>query len=160
MARLSKEAWGKPTLQTNEVEVPELGGTVLVRELPASFVAEINQHIQLKQIGREQISSIDLPTMERQKFAYGVIDDDGNQLFTEEEAGEIASNHGRAYKIVLDAIDELSEINEEGAEKAKARFPGGGVRQNGSVVSDPAPDGDGGSDLRVRTGARTENEPV
>lgn len=158
MARLSKEAWGKPTLKTKEVEVSELGGSVLVRELPASFVADINQHIQLKQIGREQISSVDLRTMERQKFAYGVIDDESNQLFSEEEAGEVATKHGHAFRVVLDAIDELSEIDEEGVDKEEARFPSGGVRENGRAVSDSKADGGSGPDLRVRAGTGTRDE--
>lgn len=143
MARLSKEAWAKPSLKTKEVEVEELGGSVLVRELPASFSADINQHIQLKQIGREQISSVDLKTMERLKFAHGVVDDAGNQVFSEDEAGEIAENHGRAFKVVLEAIDELSEINAEGIEAEEARFPGSGVRQNGKPVSDEETVGSG-----------------
>ena len=153
MTRLSKEAWAKPTLKTDEVEVEELGGSVLVRELPASFAADLNQYIQMKQVGREQISSVDSRTMERLKFAYGVIDDSGEPLFTEAEAGDIATKHGRAFKVVLDAIDKLSDIGQEGHDAAEARFPGSGIRQNGSAVSDSATTGDAGPDLRARTGA-------
>lgn len=153
MARLSKEAWAKPSLRTDEVKVEELGGDVLIRELPASFAADLNQYIQMKQVGREQISSVDLKTMERLKFAYGVIDDSGEPVFTESEAGEIAKNHGRAFKVVIKAIDDLSEVDEEGFKAAEARFPGSGVRQNGGPVPDSAASGDAGPALRARAGA-------
>lgn len=153
MGRLTKDAWAKPSLKTKEVEVEDLGGSVLVRELPASFAADINQHIQMKQIGREQISSVDLKTMERMKFAYGVIDDEGNPVFTEDEASDIASKHGRTFKVVIDAIDELSALDQKGLEAAEARFPSGGVRKNGGPVPDPSADRVPGPDLRARTGA-------
>ncbi len=127
MARVSKSAWDKPSLKTKEVEVEELGGTVLVRELPAAYSAELNQYVQLKTIGREQIGSVDLVTMERLKFAYGVVGDDGKPLFSKEEAQIIQANHGRAVKIVLAAIDEISDITAEAQESAEARFQAGGT---------------------------------
>src|SRR5688572_4902449 len=115
MARVTKDAWKKSSLKTDEVEVEELGGSVLVRELPAEYSAELNAYVEMKQVGRERIGSVDLVTQERLKFAYGVIDDDGEPLFTADEAKEIAREHGRAFKVVLAAIDELSEIDEAAA---------------------------------------------
>lgn len=152
MGRLTKDAWAKATLKTEEVEVPELGGSVMVRELPASYVAAINQRIEVKQVGREQISTVDLETMNRLKFAHGVIDDDGEPMFSEDEAAGVMEKHGSAFTRIVDAIDGLSELGEAGRDAADRRFPGSGIRQNGSPVSDQAASGSGGSAVPARTG--------
>lgn len=125
MARLNKDAWRKPSLKTKEVEVEELGGSVLVRELPAKFSAEVSSKIEMVSRGREQIARVDTATMERLQFAYGVIDDDGQPMFTEEEVKNLQENHGRAFKTVIGVIDEISGIDKEAIEKAESRFPGG-----------------------------------
>lgn len=154
MARVGKDGWGSSSLKRKEVHVEELGGDVLVRELPASYSAELNQHATMKTIGREQIATIDLVTMERLKFAYGVIGDDGNPLFTPEEAADIAAKHGRAFKVVLDAIDELSEVNSDAIKEARERFPDSGAVENGSsLASGRVAAGDGGPDVPTRAGA-------
>ncbi len=153
MARLNKDAWDKPSLKRKEVEVEELGGSVLVRELPASYSAELNEHVQMKTVGREQIGSVDLVTMERLKFAYGVIGDNGEQLFNAEEVKEIATKHGRAFKVVLAAIDELSEIDEEAQKSVEDRFPAGGASPNGKDVGAGTASGRSGPDLPARAGA-------
>lgn len=155
MARLNKAAWDKPSLKRKEVEVEELGGSVLVRELPASYSAELNEHVQMKTVGREQIGSVDLVTMERLKFAYGVIGDNGEQLFNAEEAKEIATKHGRAFKAVLAAIDELSELvdPEEAQKSVDDRFRDGRASANGSDVEAGASAGGSGSDIPARTGS-------
>ena len=123
MARLDKAAWGKSTLKTKEIEVEELGGTVLIRELPAGYSAEIASHIQIVQDGREQRAKVDTAKMERLQFAFGVIDDDGEPMFSEDEVKGLAEHHGRAFKTVINAIDELSGVDKEAIEKAEATFP-------------------------------------
>lgn len=132
MGRLSKDAWKKASLKTKEVEIEELGGSVLVRELPAAYSAAVQNHITMRTVGREQIGSVDLVAMERLKFAYGVVGEDGEQLFSEDEAGEIATRHGRAFKRVLTVIDELSDIDEEALQATADRFPVGGTGTNHS----------------------------
>ena len=99
-----------------------------MRELPAAYSAELNQHATMKQVGREQVATVDLVTMERLKFAYGVIDDDGEPLFSADEAKEIAEKHGHAFKVVLEAIDELSEIDAEAIQAARRQVS---ERRNG-----------------------------
>lgn len=151
MARLTKEAWANPTLATDEVEVPELGGSVLIRELPGEF--SVSQFIEVENPGtRHARSRVNTEAIERKQFALSVVGEDGNPVFTEDEAGEIARKHGRAWRRVIDAIDKLSAIDKEGVEQTKARFPGSGAgeaRKNGA----PPPDGDGGPAVRVRAGA-------
>lgn len=125
MARLKKDAWKKPSLKTKEVEVEELGGSVLVRELPAQFSAEVSSKIELISRGREQIAKVDTAIMERLQFAHGVVDDDLEPMFSETEVAEIQKKHGRAFKTVIGVIDEISGIDKEAIEKAEATFPSG-----------------------------------
>lgn len=153
MARVNKDAWKRSSLKTQEVEVEELGGSVLIRELPASVSADLSGLIDFVQVGREQRAKVDTATMEARQFAYGVIDDDAKPLFTEEEAKEIQAKHGRAFKVVVSAIDELSGVDKEAIEKTEARFPVGGESANGSDVGDAAPKRSGRPDLPARAGA-------
>lgn len=126
MARLKKDAWKAPSLKTEEIEVEDLGGSVLIRELPAEYSAELNQLVQMKGIGAEQSASIDLVTQERLKFAHGVIEDDGTPMFSADEVAEIAKKHGRAFQVVIKAIDGLSDTDSKAVESAVERFPGSG----------------------------------
>jgi hypothetical protein len=123
MARLKKDAWKKPSLKTKEVEVEELGGSVLVRELPAQFSAEVSSKIELISRGRDQIAKVDTAVMERLQFAHGVVDDDLEPMFSETEVAEIQKKHGRAFKTVIGVIDEISGIDKDAIEKAEATFP-------------------------------------
>lgn len=123
MARLKKDAWNKPSLKTKEVEVEELGGSVLVRELPAKFSAEVSSKIELISRGRDQIAKVDTAVMERLQFAHGVVDDDLKPLFTEDEVAKIQEKHGRAFKTVIGVIDDISGIDKDAIEKAEATFP-------------------------------------
>ena len=123
MARLTKDAWRKSSLKTKEVDVEELGGSVLVRELPAKFSAEVSSKIELISRGREQIAKVDTELMERLQFAHGVVDDNLEPMFTEDEVAKIQERHGRAFKTVISVIDEISGIDKEAIEKAEATFP-------------------------------------
>lgn len=154
MARLDKAAWGKSTLKTKEIEVEELGGTVLIRELPASYSADIASNIQIIQDGREQRAKVDTAKMERLQFAFGVIDSDGEPMFTEAEVKDLALRHGRVFKIVIAAIDDLSGVDKEAIEKAEATFPARAEKpgHNGQAGSSDAA-GDRGSAVPGRAGA-------
>ena len=89
MALVNKDAWKASTLRTREVEVEELGGSVRIRELPASTSADLSGLLDIVQVGREQRAKVDVATLERRQFAYGVIDAKGEAMFTEDEVKEI-----------------------------------------------------------------------
>ncbi len=155
MGRLNKDAWAKASLKTDEVEVEELGGTVRIRELPAAYSAAVQEHVTMKTVGNEQFGSVDLVTQERLKFTYAVIDDDGEQMFTEDEVRDLAQNHGRAFRTVLEAVDNLSGLTEEDAAKSADRFQAGRVgTPNGREAGIPeAPAGSDGPAVPARAGA-------
>lgn len=141
MSRLSKDAWDKSSLRQEEVEVPELGGSVLIRELPAEYAAEVASHIEIKEVAGARFASVDKAKMERLQFAFGVIGDGGDPLFSEDETADIARKHGSAYNRVIEAIDELSGINKEDIEQTEARFPDSGADE-AEAASDEVANGD------------------
>lgn len=153
MARVTKDAWGTSSLKTDEVEVPELGGTVLIRELPADVAADLQGLIDVVQVGREQRAKVSVKTMECREFAYGVIGEDQEPMFTEVETETIQSQHGGAFRKVVEAIDKLSGLDKQSIAEAEARFQGGGESQNGSDVGNGAAGAGAGSALGSRAGA-------
>lgn len=152
MERVTKDAWRRSSLRTKELEV-EGFGIVLIRELPSDVTADLSGLLDIVQIGREQRAKVDVATMEARQFAYGVIDDAGDPMFTEAEARELARLHGRVYKEVVAAIDELSGIDKEAVAETEARFPVGGESPPGSDVGNGASPGSGGPSVPARAGA-------
>ena len=132
MALVNKDAWKASTLRTQEVEVEELGGSVRIRELPASTSADLSGLLDIVQVGREQRAKVDVATLERRQFAYGVIDDKGEAMFTEDEVKDLQAKHGRAFKVVVAAIDDLSGVDKEAILESEARFPSSGASANGA----------------------------
>ena len=51
MALVNKDAWKASTLRTREIEVEELGGSVRIRELPASTSADLSGLLDIVQVG-------------------------------------------------------------------------------------------------------------
>src|SRR5262245_31178929 len=158
MARLKKDAWNKSSLRTKEIEVEDLGGSVLIRELPASVSADLSGLVDIVVIGREQRGKVDTVLMERREFTYGVVTDDGQPMFTEQEVEVIQRNHGRAFKLVVAAIDELSGVDKESLEKAEARFPSNGTAPDGSDVDDGPADSGAGPAQHVRASGTSPND--
>lgn len=125
MPRATKESWlsGQGDLREEEVEdVPVKGSSVLVRALPAVVSARVQSQMRLETEGREQVAKMDVAEMEVLQFAHGVID----PTFSEEEAREIASKYGPAFRKVVSKIDELSGIDKEAIESTEVRFPDSG----------------------------------
>jgi hypothetical protein len=152
MSRSTKASWleGPGDLKEADVEdVPVPGESVRVRGLSARYSAEVQGQLKLVQEGREQIAKIDVPAMELLQFQHGCID----PQFNEDEAKQIQTRFGPAFRKVIEKIDELSGIDKEAIESTEQRFPVGGAGETGPVLGDGAPNGSAGPDLHVRTGA-------
>ena len=152
MQRSNKASWleGPGDLKEADVEdVPFPGESVRVRALSARYSAEVQGQLKLVQEGREQIAKIDVPAMELLQFLHGVIDPE----FNEDEARQIQTRFGPAFRKVIAKIDELSGIDKEAIEATEQRFPAGGASETGPDVADGAPNGSAGPDLHVRAGA-------
>jgi len=152
LQRSNKASWleGPGDLKEADVEdVPFPGESVRVRALSARYSAEVQGQLKLVQEGREQIAKIDVPAMELLQFLHGVIDPE----FNEDEARQIQTRFGPAFRKVIAKIDELSGIDKEAIEATEQRFPAGGASETGPDMADGAPNGSAGPDLHVRAGA-------
>lgn len=157
MERITKDAWRRSSLRTQDLEV-EGFGIVTIRELPAEVTADLSGLLDITQIGREQRAKVDVATMEVRQFAYGVVGDDGNPMFTEDEARELAQIHGRVYKEVVEAIDQLSGIDKASLEETEARFPGSGESEGRTDLGNGTAPGGSGPAVPARAGARAGND--
>jgi hypothetical protein len=152
LQRSSKQSWleGPGDLREADVDdVPVAGESVRVRALSAAYSAEVQGQLKLVNEGREQIAKIDVPTMELLQFVYGVID----PQFTQDEAKQVQSKYGAAFRKVVAKIDELSGIDKEAIEKTEQRFPAGGKGEERPHLGDGIANGGAGPDLHVRAGA-------
>lgn len=152
----SKDAWltGPGDLEEADVEdVPTPGNSVRVRALSARWSAAVQSQTKVVAEGREQVAKLDVVAMERLQFIHGVID----PVFTEAEAQQIQEKFGPAFRKVIAKIDELSGIDKETIKATEERFRPGGEAPSGKKDNGTG-SGDGGPDVRVRTGAGTRDD--
>ena len=158
MGRSTKNAWldGPGDLKTATVEdVPAPGESVLVQGLSAHYSNEAqSEATEARQVGRDQIISINVATLEALQFQHGCID----PQFTFDEAVAISKKYGPAFRKVIAQIDELSAIDKEALAEARARFPRSGEGEDGSDVGDATPNGGGGSDVPARAGGASAHD--
>lgn len=152
MPRLNKDALlGANDLAEKEVELETIGGSVVVRALPAKFSNDAqSQAMKLTNVGREQIASVDKAKLEAIQILHGLVDPKLDSL---EEAEGFMERCGPAVGAVVEAIDELSELDKKAILEAKARFPGGSESESGPDLGDGSPNGSSGPDIPARTGA-------
>jgi len=136
VSQSTKKSWleGPGDLEHDTVEdVPVKGESVTVRGLPAAYSNKASSEaLEMKQVGREQVATVNTARLEVIQFAEGVTE----PKFDEAEAQKIAEKYGPAFKKVIAKIDELSGVDKEAMDKAEARFPAGSRGENGSVVAD------------------------
>lgn len=157
--RSTVQSWinGPGDLKQDTVEdVPVPGESVLVRGLPAAYSNEAtSEALELKTIGDQQIATVNTAKMEVLQFAHGCVD----PQFSVEQARLISEKYGPAFKKVVNKIDELSGVNKEAYEEAKARFP---VVDAGAAAESPelangagngSASGSGRPDVPARAGA-------
>lgn len=102
-------------LKRELVNVPEWGGDVYVRELS---VAELQGYLMMMREGQSDISNIDTSKMDIAKtmtklVIYCVVDEDGNRLFTMDDAEWLEGKSVKALKRVASVAQRLSGMGEE-----------------------------------------------
>ena len=140
-------------LETREVELPSLNMKVRVRALAASYSNQAqSQALKLVQGPRgEQTSTVDVDVLEQLQVLHGLVEPKPRSL---QDVKTLATNTGRAFKLIVQAIDELSGVDKQAIEDANAKFPAGGAgSQNGREAGDDEPSGRGGRPVvPLRTG--------
>jgi hypothetical protein len=104
------EILGADDLKSETVEVPEWGGTVIVRELTGAERDTWEASV-VKTNGAAV--SIDSHNMRAKLVALCIIDDEGKRLFTEKDVVKLGNKAAAALDRVTDVARKLSRIGEE-----------------------------------------------
>lgn len=152
MSRLTKEALlSGSDLREKEVEIEGIG-TVLIRSAPASTsVRSMSEAVEVRGDGRDQVAKINMTERAAILLHECLVDP---RLDSIQEARQILDSYASAMDIV-DAIEELSNIDQEAVEEAEARFPAGeaaGDGNDGEPAEVAGPDLDPEPDLRPSAG--------
>ena len=138
MARLSKDALlSASDIRQEEVDLPSIGGSVLVQGLSAAYSNEAqSEALEMVTSGREQIARVNTQKLENLQVLHGFVDPKFDSL-AEVEAW--MKKNGPAAKTAVAKIDELSGIDKEAIVEAKAKFPSGGEDVGGADVGNGTP---------------------
>lgn len=132
MSYLSKDDILKAEdLPTRDVEVPEWGGTVRVRGLSGAN-RDLYQQSQLE-IHPDGTAVTTLLNGRARLASLCIVDEDGNQLFSELEVGRLGQKSAAALERINAVVSELSAL------------PGSDAEAEVEGNSEAAPSGDSGS---------------
>ena len=136
MSRLSKDALlGASDLREEEVDLPTIGGSVVVQGLGAAFSNQAqSEALEARTVGNTQIQTINVAVLEEIQLLHGLKDP---ALGSRAEARQFMESCGPAARTILRAIDRLSDVDKDAIEKAEARFPGSGAGSNGAGQAGP-----------------------
>lgn len=97
--------------KTEILEVPEWGGSVRIRELDAWQQSQYEQALIATEEGEDgKVRLVSRTEGARVRLAaFGIVDDDGRPLFTEEE---LRGRSARAIRRIAEAVKRLSDIDE------------------------------------------------
>jgi hypothetical protein len=119
--------------RTEEVEVPEWGGTVLVRGLTGLERDDYEMSLMVERGGRMVMDTAN----GRAKLAVRCcVDDDGSRIFDDADANTLGRKSGKALDRVFDVAARLSGLREEDAKAAAENF---GVAPNGTSSNSVLP---------------------
>jgi len=117
---------------TEEVEVPEWGGTVLVRGMSGRDRDEFEASI-LERRGSRMVPNT--ANVRAKTVARCVVDEDGNRVFTDTDIAALGEKSGAAIDRVFDVASRLSGLRDEDVEELAGNF--GGASGNGSSSLSP-----------------------
>ena len=150
---ISKEALlGASDLVEREVELPSIGGSVRVRSLPAAYSNQAISEALEVTVGKrgEQTSRVNSAKLEALQVLHGLIDP---KLDSVEEAQALALKLGPAWRVIVEAINDISGIDQDAVKKAEAMFQPGGTPEGRTDMANGTAAGGGRPDLPVRAGA-------
>jgi len=103
-------------VETREVDVPEWGGTVLVRGL-SGYDRDAYQASML-QFQKDGAASPELGNMTAKLVSRAIVDEDGNPLFTALDVGRLGQKSAAALDRVSNVAAELSGLSQAAVEAA------------------------------------------
>ena len=114
------------SLRTEEVDVPEWGGTVLVRELSGRERDEWEASLAVQR-GKTMVP--DVANIRAKLAARTIVGDDGEPVFTQQDVAALGELSAAALDRVFDVASRLSGLNPEDVEAMTGNSgaaPGGG----------------------------------
>jgi hypothetical protein len=127
---LGRDAILKATaLKTEDVPVPEWGGSVLVRELNGRERDEWEASLAVQR-GRQMVP--DVANMRAKLVARTVIGEDGEPVFSQRDVAALGELSGAALDRVFEAAAKLSALNPDSLEEMAKNS---GTAPNGGSIS-------------------------
>lgn len=127
-------------VMTEEVDVPEWGGSVLVRGLTGRQRDEFETSL-IERRGKRSVPNTD--NMRAKLVAWCVVDEDGQRLFTNADAAALGDRSAAALDRVYKVAARLSGITDEDLEELAEDFgsPSGDSSPSGSPSASGKPSG-------------------
>ena len=136
MAHLGRDAiLAAKSLRTEEVKVPEWGGTVLVRELSGRERDEWEASLAVMR-GKTMVP--DVANIRAKLAARTIVGDDGEPVFTQQDVAALGELSAAALDRVFDVASRLSGLNPEDVEAMTGNSgaaPGGGSSSASPAIS-------------------------
>lgn len=104
----------KKTFVTRSVDVPELGGKVIVKELSGKEL-DAYQSSLVQMRGKEAVPNT--TNLRAKLVVRSLVDEDGKRLLTDQDTNALGDLPGRVLNRLYDVAAELSGISEEESEE-------------------------------------------
>lgn len=103
-------------LKRELVEVPELDGSLYLRELSTSQILAFNARVEkLRSEGHQEVTPEVSVSLMALLLSFSACDEDGNLLFTEADAGKLVDNNISTLTSLSTKVMEISGLNEVAA---------------------------------------------
>ena len=99
-----------PDIQTEELYVPEWGGSVLIKGLTA---AQRDQFEADSLKGKGKNKDVNLLNIRARFVSLCIVDEEGNQLFSERDVHALGQKSGKAIDRIWDKATDLSGISDD-----------------------------------------------
>lgn len=106
-------------LPAEEVDVPEWGGTVLVRGMTGAERDKFEMRMYLDR------DKLDESPVRARVVAWCTLDEDGKPLFTQKDVEWLAGKSGAALDRIFSVAQRLSRVDEKAAKAAEENFEPG-----------------------------------
>lgn len=107
---LTRQAILETPLRTQEVFIPEWGGSVLVKEMTAKQVADNGRFVLTRDGKADMSKAVQVPV---QMCLQQVVDEAGNRLFSDGDIKQIEALHAGAVNRIAEAVRKLSGMNDQ-----------------------------------------------
>ena len=123
-------------ITTEEVDVPEWGGTVLVRGMTGQQRDEFEASTAVRR-GNQMVQ--DYANVRAKVVAWCVVNDDGTRMFTASDVHALGEKSGAALDRIFWVASRLSGLSEEDVQSLEGELAGNPT--GGSSSSSPSPSG-------------------